>query len=296
MNFYRAIVQICQLETAAAGEDYNRITIPQTEKEVYKLDAVLENFIQSTGWPMEPPPAYGAFHLTFTFVGLALSLFFAWKLRNVSEKGHRVLLFSVGIFLALCEIYKQLFYYYQVHDHEYPWWIFPFQMCSVPMYLCLIVPWRKTGKVQRGMYGFMMTYNLLGGLMAFIEPSGIVHEYWTLTLHAFIWHMSLVFLGLYLGFSKHIGKTAEDFKLSIITYLVLCVIAFGINLLLWEISGGSVNNFYIGPSNSPLAVFKSICEHCGWFVNTLVYIPAVSLGAFLLFLPFHLKNKSAVKA
>lgn len=144
----------------------------------------------------------------------------------------------------------------------------------------------------------MMTYNLLGGLMAFIEPSGIVHEYWTLTLHAFVWHMSLVFLGLYLSFSNRAGKTKEDFKLSVITYLVLCVIAFSLNLALWGISDGSVNNFYIGPSNSPLAVFKTICENFGWFVNTLVYIPAVSLGAFLLFLPFylHAKKKPAVKA
>ena len=262
------------------------------------MDVLLESFIRATGWPMEKPPAYGAFHLTFTFVGLALSLFFAWKLRKLGNKGNRILLLGIGIFLAVSEIYKHLFYYYQVHDHEYPWWIFPFQMCSVPMYLCLIVPWVKPGKVQRGMYGFMMTYNLLGGLIAFIEPSGIVHEYWTLTLHAFVWHMSLVFLGVYLGFSNRAGKTIEDFKLSAITYLVLCVIAFGINLLLRDISGGSVNNFYIGPSDSPLAVFKTICANFGWFVNTLVYIPAVSLGAFLLFLPFHLhaKKKSAVKA
>ena len=262
------------------------------------MDAILQAFMQSTAWPMEKPPAYGAFHLTFTFVGLAISLLLAWRFRKLGDKGNKILLMSFGIFLALCEIYKQLFYYYQVHDHEYPWWIFPFQMCSVPMYLCLIAPWLKPGKVRRGIYCFMMSYNLLGGVMAFIEPSGIVHEYWTLTLHAFIWHMSLIFLGLYLGLSHRGGKTMEDFKLSAITYLVLCVIAFSLNLALQNISGGTVNNFYIGPGNSPLAVFKTICETLGWYVNTLLYLPAVSLGAFLLFLPFHLhaKKKSAIQA
>lgn len=113
------------------------------------MDAILQSLIQSTGWPMEKPPAYGAFHLTFTFVGLALSILLAWRLRKLGDKGNKILLVSFGIFLALCEVYKQLFYYYQVHDHVYPWWIFPFQMCSVPMYLSLIAPWLKPGKVQR---------------------------------------------------------------------------------------------------------------------------------------------------
>ena len=31
------------------------------------------------------------------------------------------------------------------------------------MYMCLIAPWLKPGKLQRGMYSFMVLYNLLGG-------------------------------------------------------------------------------------------------------------------------------------
>lgn len=255
----------------------------------------LEGFIRATAWAMERPSAYGTFHLSFTFVGLILSFFFAWKLRNIGHKRNRILLSFCGIFLLITEVYKQLFYYYHIGNGSYQWWIFPFQLCSVPMYLCLIAPWLKSGKVQQGMYNFMMTFNLLGGLMAFIEPSGIVHEYWTLTLHAFIWHMTLVFIGLYLGFSNRGGKTIADYRLAIITFLVLCVIAFVLNVSLADVSGGSVNNFYIGPSLSPLAVFKDIAHNFGWYTCTILYIPAVSLGAFLLFLPFHLwhKKKSA---
>ena len=251
----------------------------------------MENLMHATAWTMEKPAAYGTFHLTFTFVGLALSLFLAWVLRNSGKKGNRIVLTVCGGFLFLSEVYKQLFYTYHIGGGAYQWWIFPFQMCSVPMYLCLIAPWLKPGKVQQGMYNFMMSFNLLGGLMAFIEPSGIVHEYWTLTLHAFIWHMMLVFIGLYLGFSRYGGKTTKDYKLGIITFCVLCVIAFGLNLALRDVSAGSVNNFYIGPSISPLAVFKDIANSCGWYVCTILYIPAVSLGAYLLFLPFHLYHK-----
>ena len=242
----------------------------------------IDTFMHWTAWSMEKPAAYGTFHLTYTFVGLAISIVLAWCLRKVGDKGNRVVLTCFGAFLALTEVYKQLFYCFYMGDHTYVWWIFPFQLCSVPMYLCLIAPWLKKGKLQRAMYNFMMLYNLLGGLMAFIEPSGIVHEYWTLTLHAFTWHMSLIFIGLYLFFSKRGGTGKEDFALSTKMFGGLCVLAFALNLALRKVSAGEVNNFYIGPTRSPLIIIKQISEATGWYVGTILYIPALILGAYLI--------------
>lgn len=248
----------------------------------------LEALIEATAWPMDTPRAYGPFHLTFTAVGLALCILAAYLLRHTGRRGNRAVLLSVGGFLLLTEIYKQLFYYFHVGEGSYEWWIFPFQLCSVPMYLCLIAPFLKEGKVQSAMYHFMTTFNLLGGLMAFIEPSGIVHEYWTLTLHAFLWHMLLVFLGFYLIASGRGAKTVRDYRSSVVLFLALAGIAFIINLIFWIPSEGSIKMFYVGPATSPLIVFKSISETCGWLVCDLVYLPAVSLGAFLMFLPAYL--------
>jgi len=242
----------------------------------------IDAFMHATAWAMEKPVPYGTFHLTYTFVGLAVSILLAWSLRNLSDKGNKIFLTAFGVFLVACEVYKQLFHYYYINEHTYAWWIFPFQLCSVPMYLCLIAPWLKKGKLQRAIYSFMMSYNLLGGFMAFIEPSGIVLTYWTLTLHAFTWHMSLIFIGLYLLFSKRGGLSKEDFILSTKLFGVLCVVAFALNLALRQVSGGSVNNFYIGPSLSPLIIVKQISEKFGWYVGTILYIPAVILGAFLI--------------
>ena len=260
------------------------------------MEAILEHMICATAWTMTPPAAYGPFHLGFTFVGFALSVFFAYRLRKLGDKGNRIFLLCCGLFLLATEVYKQLFYYYFIGQRSYQWWIFPFQLCSVPMYLCIIAPLLKPGKLQKGMYNFMMIYNLLGGFMAFVEPSGIVHEYWTLTFHAFIWHMMLVFVGLYLAFSNRAGKTMADYKAASITFIGLSAIAFCINLIFRKASDGTINMFFVGPSNSPLIVFNWISETFGWYVSTLLYLPVVCLGAFLFFLPFHLhaKKKLAV--
>ena len=255
----------------------------------------MESFIRATAWTMEKPTPYGSFHLIASLIGFALAFFLAWRLRKVGEKGHRAVLAVCGGLLLLFELYKQLFYFYVDGNGHYVWWIFPFQMCSVPMYLCLIIPWLKTGKISQSMLNFMMTYNLLGGLMAFIEPSGIVHGYWTLTLHAFVWHMMLVFIGVYLILSKRGGRSFGSFKQATVVFWILSAVAFGLNVALRGVSGGSVNNFYLGPSNTPLAVFKQITEATAWYVNTPIYIIALMLGAFIVFLPVYLLHKKKEK-
>ena len=254
----------------------------------------LDGVISSTAWTMTPPKAYGAFHLLFTFFGVAACVLLAWKLRNLGEKGNRIVLIGVGVFLMLTEIYKQLFYYFYIGNNSYQWWIFPFQLCSVPMYLCILAPLLRKGTVQKSMYSFMMIYNLLGGAMAFIEPSGIIHSYWTLTLHAFVWHMMLIFVGVYLIVSDRGGKTVKDYHRASLNFLVLCVLAFCINLIFWDVSEGSINMFFVGPKNSSLLFFQQISEHFGWYVSTLLYIPVVCLGGFLIFLPIHLVGKRKV--
>ncbi len=255
------------------------------------LIAILDKAMEATAWEMTPPPAYGAFHLSFMIIGIALCVLLAYKLRSLSERGHKAVLLCAGIFLVITEIYKQLFYYFYIENNEYAWWIFPFQLCSVPMYLCIIAVFLKPGAVQNGIYGFMTTYNLLGGLMAFIEPSGITHSYWTLTLHAYLWHMTLIFVGIYLIFSGRCAKTKKDFLHAAATFVVLCVVAFCINLIFWDASGGTINMFFVGPRNSSLAVFKDIAKNFGWYVSTALYIPAVTLGAFIIFLPAHIYAK-----
>ena len=40
-----------------------------------------------------------------------------------------------------------------------------------------------------------------------------------------------------------------------------------------------------------LVVFEWIAKTFGWYISTLLYIPTVCLGAFLIFLPIHLVAK-----
>ena len=253
----------------------------------------LDAFFESVSWPMDPFPSYGAFHILYTVIGFIVCGISAWKLRNFSEKTARRILFSIGLVLAVSELFKQLFYYFVMMENRYSWGDFPFQLCSIPMYLCLIVPWLKTGKLQRGMYSFMVLYNLLGGAISFVEPSGLLLDHWFLTIHACVWHMLLVFIGLFICFSKRGGNLQSDYKGATYTFISLCGIAFALNCFVQFGLGEGMNMFFVGPGNSPIIVFKQFSEWFGWYINTPIYIFAVCLGAYLVFLLiFWLQNKS----
>lgn len=157
---------------------------------------------------------------------------------------------------------------------------FPFQLCSVPMYLGLFCALCKNEKINSYLYEFMFAVNMFGGLMAFIEPSGINHPYLTITLHAYIWHASLIFLGLYLYFSGRACRDVYSYRKSAMIYLCSCVLAQTFNLIF----AGEVNCFYISPYiRSPLAVFKNIYEACGWVVNMILIILGVFIASAVVY-------------
>lgn len=243
----------------------------------------IEAFIRSTAWSADVPPSYGLLHICFTVCGFVISWYCAKALRNIDSKKEKALLLSAGLFLAASEIYKQLLCYFVINDGAYDWSDLPFQLCSVPMYLCIIAPLLSPGKLQRSMYSFMMCYNLLGGAISFAEPSGLLHSYVTLTAHSLLWHMLLVFIGLYLAFSGKGGCQMKDYICATKVFLFLCGIAFTLNVTLQAFSSSDVNMFFIGPGNSPIIVFKQIAEAFGWYIGTAIYIPAVCVGAYLVF-------------
>ena len=253
---------------------------------------MLDSFFESISWPMEPPPAYGVFHILFTLIGFAVCGFSAWRLRNVSHKTAGLILFLCGLVLSLSEVFKQFFCFYVIADNTYHWGEFPFQLCSIPMYMCLIAPWLKPGKAQRAMYSFMVLYNLLGGAIAFAEPSGLLHGHLFLTIHSCVWHMLLVFVGLFLCMSKRGGTQKGDYKAATWTFIVLCGVAFVLNCIVQFGFKGDMNMFFVGPGTSPIIVFKQFSEWFGWYINTPIYMFAVSLGAYLLFvLIYWIQNK-----
>ncbi len=243
----------------------------------------IEKIIQAVAVPMTTPKAYGTFHILLMIFGLIAAVGGAWACRRFDEKKNKILLLTFSGVLIASEIFKQFFCMYAINGGEYYWYEIPFQLCSMPIYLCPIAALCKNERIRTACCGFMMTYNLLGGFAAVFEPSGIFHGWIFLTAHSIMWHYSLVFLGFYILFSRRGGKTLHDFLDTVKLFCLLCFIAFVINTLVGITTDYLIQMFFVGPNPPSIIVFNTVAEKFGWMASTVIYIPIVSLGAGLMF-------------
>ena len=96
----------------------------------------IKTLLQASAWPIQAPEPYSAFHILLCAAGIPLAVFLARRLARTSTHPCGVLVIC-GLVLAVSELYKQGFLYFVAGQGRYNWWYFPFQLCSVPMYLCL---------------------------------------------------------------------------------------------------------------------------------------------------------------
>ena len=250
----------------------------------------LECLLRLTAWPMTPPVLYGPFHLLAAFVGSAAAIWAAWlfspkdhpntNTRIHQQKFDRIMLIS-GVILLIGELYKQLMNFYVVNDHVYDWWIFPFQLCSLPMYLCPLLIMIHNEKRHRILCTFLLDFNMMGAVATFIDPSGIFHPYWTLTLHGVLWHLMLIFVGFVIIFSRKADLTTKGFLRTLPLFAFFCLAAEVLNSILHRFS--AANLFYISPwEMSTQLLFGDIDRTLGRPVGILLYILAMIAGAWLI--------------
>jgi len=257
---------------------------------------MIGQFMNNIAAEMTPPPAYGTFHLILMFVGLPFCILMAWFCRKFNDRQNKILLLCFSGVLIASEIFKQLFLFYAVEQQEICWGEFPFQMCSMPMYLCPIAVFSKNERLRRAAYGFMMCFNLLGGFAGVFEPSGVFLTQVPLTVHAIAWHYSLVFLAFYIIFSHRAGSGIKDYFDVVKMFLLLCFTAFVINTLIGITVGAEVNMFFVGPNPAPIIVFNNIAVKYGWVASTIIYIPVTAAAAGAVFALGNLKKKSRAES
>lgn len=98
-----------------------------------------------------------------------------------------------------------------------------------------------------------------------------------MTIHAFLWHIILVFIGAFLLFSNRALRETHAYRDATMTFLSLALISFYLNVLFANKANGPVNLFFVGPATNTIFILRPIAENYGWYVSTAMYIPAVCL-------------------
>ena len=196
-------------------------------------------------------------------------------------KKHDLFYQYCGILMLVSEIWKQWTLTTVLNHGEYDWWYFPFQLCSIPMYICLLLPWTTSARLKKTLISFLMNFCLLGGIFVFFDTSGMHYGYAPLTIHSFAWHILLIILGIYSGLSKQADYSPKGYLRCVLLYLICCAIATIFNLVFY--SHGSINMFYISPYyQMTQKVFCQIAKHLGNYTSIFIYILSNLIGGSII--------------
>ncbi len=247
-----------------------------------KMIGFLQQYLLPMLHPMERPEAWGTFHTLFFVIGIPVAIALAFLLRRLTERGEKRLFLAVGIALIISEVFKQLAF--TATDGAYRFDLIPFQLCSIPMYLCILIGILPDSVFTRASKAFISTFGLMGGVASYISPGTMCRDHLELTLHSFLWHLCLIFLGFFVLFSVNSRISKRDLAGAVILYFSLCLIAFSINLLCIDAPGRDVNMFYIGPKPSTLPICRDITARFGIAVNSIIYMLSLSICACLVYI------------
>ena len=191
--------------------------------------------------------------------------------------------FYCGFLMLLSEIWKQYCLTYIINDQTYNWWYFPFQLCSIPMYVCLILPWCYSPRIRGVLLAFLMDFGLLGGIFTFLDTTGMYYSLPLLTIHSFAWHILLILIGVRAGLCKEADPSLAGWVKCVCLFLACCLAATMFNLLFHPY--GKINMFYISPYYAMRqVVFRDIAGLLGNSAGILLYILSIITGSGLVHL------------
>ncbi len=195
----------------------------------------------------------------FHFLCLALMILFTVAMCLIFGRKHsaKVDRWVVGVFailLLLGEIFKQLFWF-EFYDY-YRWEIFPFQFCSVPIYVSLFATFVPCEKVREVCYRFLAFFGIIGGLSVMLVPSAVLYTYFVaISIHSMVWHSILIAMGAYLIVSRGYGKKIKELFAPFFMFLGFVAMAIVGNILVYKLHlgteacqpGDNLSMFYLSP-------------------------------------------------
>lgn len=242
---------------------------------------IYNNIFDVLGYELSSAPKpYGLFHLGAVLITLILAIIISVRFRHANERVNRILILSIVGVLIGFEIYKQIIFSYNNGTWSYDWYYFPFQFCSVPMYVGLVAGLLKPGKIRNATYSFLGTFCLFAGLAVMIYPNDVFTPVLGISIQTMVHHGGMVILGTYMIVSNRAIPTQKGIIGSGIVFVILVTLAQSMNLIFAK---QGINMFYISPTiGCHLPVLSIILSEFGYTVFIITYILGFIFVAYLI--------------
>lgn len=254
-------------------------------------DGTLSAILRSTHRVGEKPTKFGALHLSFLALSAALAVTAAILGRRTSREALDRGVFLFGMLFLLLEAYKQAYYHVILGEGVYQISVLPLQLCSYVLYLSLLLPIQREGRVKDTLYCFTALFETAGGAVVIVYP--LFYRELALSVHTLLWHTAMIAVGVWILAARGYGRRylSEVFS-SFLVFLALFLTGLTLNVLLPpDATGGTkpLNLFYLSPhGETNMFLIGFVREHLGLAAAATVYALLILLGASAVWVVGHL--------
>lgn len=238
---------------------------------------------------MNKPIAYESFgqswfHYLSLLLTILLSLWSIKYLKHKSIKQVKAYMLVFSLILITFEIYKQIIFTYQ-NSWDYMWYIFPFQFCSIPMYVGLVAGLTKSQKIFNASLAFLATYGLFAGIAVMLYPSDVFVTTMGVNIQTMVHHGGMVVVGIALIYSGQVKLNLKSFFKAASVFSIVVTIAVLLNTIhnTW-INEPTFNMFFINPRyGNHLPILSSIEPLVSGFIFVIIYYLGFSMVALIVY-------------
>jgi len=252
-----------------------------------------ERIINSLNFEMETPTPFGWFHLMCIGIMLISIVILYKKRKEYNEKQLKLVLGIYGIIALILEITKQVIWSFEydpitnIGSWDYNWYAAPFQLCTTPIFVCIICLFLNKGKIRDSLLSYVSFITILGSIMTIILPESCFVSTTLVNIHTMWLHLGSFVVSVYLLFTKEVELKKENLKKAFIVFLIFVGIAMYLNLVIYNLGilkGETFNMFYISPYfTTHLPVYKTVQENVPYLLYLLFYIFTILLGEIVIY-------------
>lgn len=240
---------------------------------------------------MQVPGLYGWFHLLSLAMTVALAVVLCLTHKKDNPDRVRRVVLVTALTVTALEIYKQINFSFSYTDgisFDYPWYSFPFQFCSTPMYIGLLAGLTRKGKVHDAACAYLATYSVFAGICVMLYPASVFIDTIGVNIQTMVCHGTMISIGAYLLYSGYVKiewktllRAAVIFAILVSMAAVMNEVAFRTGLLETD----DFNMFYISPHCAPhLPIYSLVQEIVPFPVSLIIYIAGFTTAAALILL------------
>ena len=242
---------------------------------------------------MVTPKPYGAFHLIWLGLTIALIVFLCFVRKKHNERMLKWILGIYGVIAFILEALKQLIWSVEYNESlgtfvwDFQWYAAPFQLCTMPIYVCLICLFLNKCKIRDALLAFVAYTTILGSIASALMPDSLFVQDILVNVHTMWLHLGSLVVSVYLLMSGEVKINIKSLLMGLVVFFVAVILANILNIVIYNcgvLNGETFNMLYISPYfESSLPVFNSIYNSVPYIVFLAVYILVLCLGSCIVY-------------